>query len=156
MLNVGEASAVNTLLRHLLGAIKRGTSKPPSRKEAIEALGLLADGAHRKLGAGFSGDSARELLPVLWTTPPVPPQQVWWLDDGQENPGPPDLYTTEDAAHTAAVDAWKTANPFTEITNLEWLFVDSSAGDPHADTELNINHQDTGHVVRPVRPKDGA
>lgn len=80
---------------------------------------------------------------------------VWWLDDGGESPEP-DLYTSEAAAQKAAVDAWKAANPFTEITNLEWLYVDSSNGDPHVDTELNVNHEYTGHVVRARRPKGGA
>lgn len=79
---------------------------------------------------------------------------VWWLDDGGESPEP-DLYATEAAAQKAAVDAWKAGNPFTEITNLEWLYVDSSNGDPHVDTELNINHQYTGHVVRARQPKAG-
>lgn len=77
---------------------------------------------------------------------------VWWLDDGGESPEP-DLYTSEAAAQKAAVDAWKAANPLTEITNLEWLYVDSSNGDPHVDTELNVNHEYTGYVVRARQPK---
>lgn len=86
---------------------------------------------------------------------PSGPLTVWWLDDGGESPEP-ELYATEAAARQAAVDAWKTANPFTEITNLEWLAADSSIGDPHTDAELNINHHYTGHVVRARRPKAAA
>ena len=115
----------------------------------IHDLDGTGTGAHAKDCSGCEFVRA-----ATGTCQPEPqgPALVWWLDDGGDSPEP-ELYTTETAAQQAAVAAWKAANPFTQITNLEWLYVDSSIGDPHADTELNINHQYTGHVVRARMPK---
>jgi hypothetical protein len=49
-LTVGEANAVNTVLTFALGI------EPVSTGRMLEAMELLADAAHRKLGAGITRD----------------------------------------------------------------------------------------------------
>jgi hypothetical protein len=149
-LSLREASAVNILIHHLTGTAGR-VKEPPSRENALSALSTLADGAYRKMSAGFSADGAYAILRALWPEPGHDPTltelvagTVWWLD-GLENPEP-DLYLTEPAARDAALDEWKANNPFAEITNLEWLIRDD-------DVELNINHHYTGLIVRGLRLK---
>lgn len=77
------------------------------------------------------------------------PGTVWWLDDGQENPGPPRLYTTEAAARDAGVKQYRDDN-FGGTREFNWLPVD----DEDDEIELAVNGSRTGIVVRPVRPKD--
>jgi hypothetical protein len=65
-LNLAEAHAVNVLIRHLAGDDDRGTPAP-DRDVVIEQLALLADAAHKKLGAGYDADRARLALNANWS-----------------------------------------------------------------------------------------
>lgn len=57
-LNVGEASAVNTLLDYLTDNA-RLTGVPVEKEDAYDALELLAAGANRRLMAGWDGKRVR-------------------------------------------------------------------------------------------------
>lgn len=64
--NLPEADAVNNVIEHLTGCHPHRADRAlPTRDQAVEALVLLADGAHKRLGAGYSGKRARERL-AMW------------------------------------------------------------------------------------------
>jgi hypothetical protein len=154
-LNVSEANAVNTLIRHLIGAKHPHALQSPTRKHAIDAIAQLADAAYKRLDAGYSGDSVRETLPILWRLPEATPPPVWWLEDGRESPEP-DLYVSEGAARNAALEQWTADNPTVTLFATEWP-VDENE-EPNARNEpvarqLKANGHDTGIYVRPLRLK---
>lgn len=78
---------------------------------------------------------------------------LWWLDDGGESPEP-DLYLAYVAAIRAGESQFRDANPTTRIAVLGWQLIDEQ--DHDSGSELVVNGQRTGIVVRSVRPKDGA
>lgn len=83
---------------------------------------------------------------------PMRPDVVYWLD-GIEDPEPA-LFFAEQDAKDAAIEEWKANNAaYTEIKNIDWLYVDSAFGDPKTDFELDVNHERTGLIIRPLRPK---
>lgn len=55
-LNIGEADAVNTVVKRLLG-IEDPTGKAGDDEKVIAAAELLADKAHKALGAGINGST---------------------------------------------------------------------------------------------------
>ncbi len=85
---------------------------------------------------------------------------TWWLDDGQENPGKPPLYTTYETACQAGAERYKADNPFADLITrtdaLCWLDVEDADDDAREDVELAVNGRRTGIFVRPIRPKDEA
>jgi len=64
MTTLGEASAVNAIIRHLT---RDAQGRPlPTRGQAVDALVLLAGSAHAKLSAGYSAVTARLTLQEGW------------------------------------------------------------------------------------------
>jgi hypothetical protein len=129
--------------------------------EAIEALleaiarGLLASAAATALsengampGVDFdawakaaSADPTQSGRPAVW----------WWLDDGHENPGVPELYLTQGAALEAGAKQFRDANFDQQDVHLTWTLFEEENG-PEA-LELVAAGRCTGIIVRPVRPK---
>jgi hypothetical protein len=80
---------------------------------------------------------------------------VWWLDDGHENPGEPELYLSEAAAIAAGNKQFREANfPEHQDAELTWTVFEEENG-PDA-LELVAAGRCTGMIVRPVRPKAAA
>lgn len=65
-LNLAEAAAVNTVIHHLSGQPREGHGDAPTREEATDALATLADGAFKRLAAGYGAARARAALEA-WT-----------------------------------------------------------------------------------------
>lgn len=57
-LNIGEADAVNTVVKRLLG-IEDATGKSGDDEQVIAAAELLADKAFKALGAGIHGSTVQ-------------------------------------------------------------------------------------------------
>ena len=82
--------------------------------------------------------------------------RVWWVDDGQENPGKPPLYTSEPTARDAAIKRFEHDNPFTDTFPGIVSWQRPQDEDDTDDAELSIKGRRTGIFVRPLQPKDGA
>ena len=54
-LTVGEASAVNTLIRFITGDPRPMSGEAVTSEQGLEAANLLAQKANKTLGAGYSG-----------------------------------------------------------------------------------------------------
>lgn len=92
---------------------------------------------------------------VIGTAPPHV-RLAWWLDDGQENPGKPMLFTTYEAACHAGTVVYKSDNPFANVDSadaLRWLGLEDADDDTREDVELVVGDHRTGIIVRPIRPK---
>lgn len=100
-LNVGESSAVNTVIHHLVGD-RRFNGQPVSRQDAIDALVLLTAAARKTLSAGYSADSARDNLTALW---PGTLHEVWMVELHGAEPEP---FATEQLArhHVLTEGSW--------------------------------------------------
>jgi hypothetical protein len=59
-LNVSESTAVFTVVDYIIGRARRSGFGVPTEQEAMAALALLADGGHKRLQAGVTGDYVRE------------------------------------------------------------------------------------------------
>lgn len=59
VVNIGEASDVNTLLRYMLGQRQPVTGEPVPGDQALGAAERLADRANRALAAGISSTEVR-------------------------------------------------------------------------------------------------
>jgi hypothetical protein len=126
---------------------------------ALAAAKALSEGGMMP-GADFDAWAA-----VCASAPkqPVESTPLWWLDDGHENPGPPELYTSDEAAREAAEKQYCNANPLAAGVSMQWqLTEDVETDDDGApvgafyDMELIGAGWRTGIFVRPVWPKDAA
>jgi hypothetical protein len=79
---------------------------------------------------------------------------VWWLDDGHENPGAPELYFTQGAALDAGVKQFRDDNFDRQDAQLTWTLFEEENGE--GSLELVADGRCTGIIVRPVQPKDAA
>ncbi|MGH3416208.1 MAG: hypothetical protein ACRDVE_05330 [Actinocrinis sp.] len=85
-------------------------------------------------------------------TAPPHVRLTWWLDDGQENPGAPELYTTKAVACDAAIKRYERDNPFIDTGGVVvWLPLEEPDGSDGA--ELAVRGRRTGIFVRLLRPK---
>lgn len=80
------------------------------------------------------------------------PARVWWLDDGQENPGEPLLYTRQGLAFAAGVTRYREDNPQSRDALCVWTVFEENGPDA---LELVAAGKCTGIIVRPIRPKAG-
>lgn len=67
-LTIGEATAVNTVIKHLAGVATRDGRSLATRQDTIDALVLLTQGAYKALKTGYSPDDARHSLTLHWAT----------------------------------------------------------------------------------------
>jgi hypothetical protein len=116
---IGEAHAVNQVIKHLVGTKNRQGEPAVSRAQAIDALVLLTKGAYKVVLAGYtpadSGRfSARQALTDHW---PDAAPAVWLMaEDGDGDTSVP-CASEQDAKALGvqlAVDAMIHGNEFTE------------------------------------------
>lgn len=79
---------------------------------------------------------------------------VWWLDDGHENPGAPDLYLTQGEALAAGTKQFRDDNFDRQDAQLTWTLFEEENGE--GSLELVADGRCTGIIVRPVQPKAAA
>lgn len=123
---------------------------------AAQVQATLAHAAATALSeGGMMPGAAADAWAAACATQPIPAAgttRVWWLDDGQENAGAPELYATHGAAFAAGIAEFRAANPQQFLpSELVW-----SEFDGPETLELVAAGRRTGIFVRPVQPKGGA